>query len=160
MALNDSTLRTIKPSKNPVKLFDGGGLYLYVQPNGSKLWRMTYRYDGKQKTLSFGPYPLVSLREARDKRDEAKKLLLDDIDPMTQKKEVKEARRAVEKDERETFAFVAREWFETYKTRLTPKHAKKLHDWLETRLFPEIGKIPVTQIEPQQLLDAVRLYER
>lgn len=160
MALNDSTLRTIKPSKNPVKLFDSGGLYLYVMPNGSKLWRMTYRYDGKQKTLSFGPYPLLSLREARDKRDEAKKLLLDDIDPMAQKKEVKEAKRAAEKDERENFAFVAREWFETYKTRLTPKHAKKLNDWLETRLFPEIGKLPVTQIEPQQLLDAVRLYER
>lgn len=76
------------------------------------------------------------------------------------KQEAKAAKEAAEKDERENFAYVAREWFETYKTRLTPKHAKKLHDWLETRLFPEIGKIPVTQIEPQQLLDAVRLYER
>lgn len=75
MALNDSTLRTIKPSKNPVKLFDSGGLYLYVMPNGSKLWRMTYRHDGKQKTLSFGPYPLSPTFPAgsRDKRDEAKK---------------------------------------------------------------------------------------
>ena len=160
MKLTDSTIRTVKPKKTAQKLSDGGGLFLHVLPNGSKHWRMAYRYGGKQKLLSFGPYPLVSLREARDKRDEAKKLLLDDIDPLALKQEAKAAKEAAEKDERENFAYVAREWFDTYKTRLTPKHAKKLNDWLETRLFPEIGKIPVTQIEPQHLLDAVRLYER
>lgn len=107
MKLTDSTIRTLKPKKTAQKLSDGGGLFLHVLPNGSKHWRMAYRYGGRQKLLSFGPYPLVSLREARDKRDEAKKLLLDDIDPLALKQEAKAAKEAAEKDERENFAFVA-----------------------------------------------------
>ena len=160
MKLSDIALRKIKPKDVPQKLTDGGGLYLFVSPNGSKHWRMAYRFNGKENVLSFGPYPLVTLREAREKRDEAKKLLLDGIDPMALKKEAKVTAAAVEKDERETFAFVAREWFETYHARLSPKHAKKLKDWLEKRLFPALGDMPVTKIEPQHLLDTVRIAER
>ena len=160
MKLSDATLRKVKPKDTPQKLADGGGLFLFVSPGGSKHWRMSYRFNGKEKVLSFGPYPLVTLREAREKRDEAKKLLLNGVDPMAQKQEAKAIAVAAAKDERETFSFVAQEWFETYHTRLSPKHAKKLKDWLEKRLFPELGDIPVTKIEPQHLLDAVRPAER
>ena len=86
MNLTDTHIRNLKPTDKVQKLTDGGGLYLHLAPGGSKLWRMAYRFEGKQKLLSFGPYPLVSLREAREKRDEARKLLLDGIDPMTKKK--------------------------------------------------------------------------
>jgi integrase len=89
--LNDSALRKAKPYANPRKLSDGGGLHLLVQPTGSKLWRLAYRFAGKQKTLALGVYPAVSLAEARSRRDEAKKLLARSIDPSVQRKAAKHA---------------------------------------------------------------------
>ena len=75
MSLTDTFIRNVKPASSPRKYFDGEGLFLYVPPNGSKLWRMSYRFDGKTKLLSFGKYPAVSLRDARASRDKAKSLL-------------------------------------------------------------------------------------
>ena len=86
MALSEFAVRKAKPREKPYKLADGGGLHLFVQSGGSKLWRLKYRFLGKEKLLSFGPYPLVSLAEARTKREEAKKLLVGGIDPGVQKK--------------------------------------------------------------------------
>ena len=83
MKLTDKAIKNAKPQEKPYKLFDGGGLYLEVTTGGSKLWRLKYHYIGKEKRISLGHYPLVTLLEARDKRDEAKKLLLKDIDPST-----------------------------------------------------------------------------
>lgn len=160
MPLNDTTLRNTRPKDKPQKLSDGGGLYLHIMPSGGKHWRMAYRFGGKQKVLAFGPYPLLSLREAREKREEAKKKLLEGIDPMEEKKEIKAAAEAVAKEEQETFEFVAREWFATYSPRLSPKHADKLiKSFLEKKLFPVIGHIQVTKIEPFDLLGAVRKEE-
>jgi Arm DNA-binding domain len=84
--LNDTRVRTTKPCKQPIKLSDSGGLYLLIQPHGSKLWRLAYRFGGKQKTLAFGVYPTITLKHAREKRDEAKQHLADNIDPSTQRR--------------------------------------------------------------------------
>jgi hypothetical protein len=86
MKLKDITVRNVKPTSKPQKLSDGGGLHLLVQPNGSKLWRLAYRFGNKQKTLALGVYPSVSLADARAGRDEAKKLLARSIDPSVQAK--------------------------------------------------------------------------
>ena len=81
MAMNDKQINNLKPSSKVLKLSDGGGLFIQVSPQGSKLWRMAYRFNGVQKLLSFGAYPVVGLAAARQKRDDAKKLLATDIDP-------------------------------------------------------------------------------
>jgi hypothetical protein len=106
MALSDAAIRTAKPREKPFKLSDGGGLHLVVNPNGSKLWRLKYRFLGHEKLLSFGRYPLVQLAEARRKRDEAKRLLIAGTDPSIQKKHDRLAR---ETTARNTFAAVAEE---------------------------------------------------
>ena len=84
--LNDTRVRNAKRADRPIKLSDGGGLHLLIQPNGSKLWQLAYRFGGKQKTLAIGVYPTVTLKHAREKRDEAKRLLADNIDPSTQRR--------------------------------------------------------------------------
>ena len=99
MALSDTSIRNIKPNAKVQKLSDGGGLYLYISPAGGKLWRMAYRFNGKQKTLSFGAYPAVSLKDARQKREEAKEQLAKGIDPGEQKKEAKAATLALEREQ-------------------------------------------------------------
>ena len=104
MPLTDVFIRSLKPLEKPYKHFDSGGLHIHVTPNGSKLWRMSYRFDGKGKILSFGEYPTVSLKDAREKREEAKKLLAQGIDPSVWKKQEKTARHI---DQRDTFENIA-----------------------------------------------------
>jgi hypothetical protein len=108
MPLTDVAVRNAKPSVKPTKLADGGGLYLLLKPNGAKWWRLDYRFAGKRKTLSMGVYPEVGLKVARDKRDEARRLLADGIDPGENRKIQKAAR--YERSEN-SFEVVAREWF-------------------------------------------------
>jgi hypothetical protein len=84
--LTDARVRNAKPTQRPIKLSDGGGLYLLIQPRGNKLWRMAYRFAGKQKTLAFGVYPTVSLQDAREKREAAKRVLAKGIDPSAQRR--------------------------------------------------------------------------
>jgi hypothetical protein len=89
--LTDTRVRNAKPAHQPTKLSDAGGLHLLIQPHGSKLWRLAYRFAGKQKTLAFGVYPTVSLQEARERRDAAKRVLARGIDPSTQRRREKQA---------------------------------------------------------------------
>ena len=112
MALSEVTARKATPREKPYKLTDGGGLYLHIQPRGSKLWRMKYRYVGKEKLLSFGPYPLVSIAAARHRRDEAKKLLLDGADPGAKKKQ---DHLDAELQSQQTFGLVATEFLDRQK---------------------------------------------
>src|SRR3984893_12699731 len=92
MPLTDTAIRNAKPGEKPVRLFDGGGLYLEVSPTGGRWWRLKYRFDGKEKRLSLGVYPDVSLKEARDRRNASRKLLADGIDPSENRKAMKSAR--------------------------------------------------------------------
>ena len=154
--LTDTFLRNLKPEDRPKKYADGGGLFIYVSTSGSKLWRMAYRYNMKSKLLSFGEYPHVSLRDAREQRDEAKKLLAQDIDPGQHKKELRAARIA---EEGNTFKAIALEWYETQTTAYTPAHRRRLIYNLEKYIFPSFGKKPITGIEAQDLLALAKPYE-
>ena len=129
MPLTDTMLRNLKADGTPSKLADSEGLYLYLSPTGGKLWRMDYRFAGKRKTLSFGAYPAVSLKDARSKRDNTKELLAKDIDPGAHKKAVKAEAEAVAKEQALTFAVVAQEWFETKKDVYAASNIKK-KQWL------------------------------
>ena len=110
IALPDTTFRNIKPNSKVQKISDGGGLYLHISPAGGKLWRMAYRFNGKQKTLSFGAYPAVPLKDARYRRDEAKELLAQGIDPGEHKKQAKALAMEETRTQTITFEYVAREW--------------------------------------------------
>lgn len=133
------------------KLFDGGGLFLLVKNTGSKLWQFKYRFDGKEKQISFGKYPSVSLSVAREKRLQARQLLDQGIDPSKARSNEKEKRK--QENER-TFKKVALEWQENQTT--LAKSTKKLHtNRFERDIFPSIGDMPISHLKPKQILDSV-----
>jgi len=117
--LTDSRIRSARTIEKPKKLFDGGGLFLFVTPVGGKLWRLKYRFQSKEKLLSLGAYPHVSLKDARTKRDEAKAILARGIDPGEKKK-------AEQRASEHTFEAVTREWFVRHGATLAPGHADKI----------------------------------
>jgi integrase len=153
MKLNDKVCKNTKGKEKPYRLADGEGMYLEVRPNGSRLWRLKYRINGKEKRLSFGVYPVVSLAEARDKRIDAKKLLANGVDPSAFKKEVE---RKEQINNNNTFEVVARDWWEMKKSGWTESHAGYTIRRLEHNIFPEIGHLPINDIEPPALLDALK----
>jgi len=118
--LTDTFLRNLKAADKVQKHSDGWGLYIHVSPTGGKLWRMAYSFGGKQKTLSLGAYPAVSLKDARQKRDKAKEMLAKGIDPGVHKQAVKAA---VKEETANSFEAVAREWFDKYKGSWAAHHA-------------------------------------
>jgi integrase len=157
MKLNNTACKNAQPADKPYKRFDGGGLYLEVMPNGSKLWRLKYRYLGAERRLSLGAYPIVSLAEARAGREEIKKLLAQDIDPATAKRERKSE---IIRNAENTFKAVALEWLEVQKSRWSKGYAEKITRRLEMHLFPHIGNRPIAQITPPELLDCLRKVEK
>jgi integrase len=159
MPLNDTLIKNTKPGMKPITLFDGGGLYLLVNSNGSKWWRLKYYHQKKARLLSLGVYPAVSLREARKHRDAIKESLAAGIDPSEQRKQDKEAVKAEKKLQDSLFEHVAREWFSSYSPSLTPKHAIKLNRYLETIFIPSLGGLRIDQIEPADILAVIRLIE-
>lgn len=158
MKLSDKTCKNTKPKEKPYKLFDGGGLYLEILPTGKKLWRLKYRYLGKESRISFGAYPLVTLAEARDERDKAKKLLLADESPTTVRKSRKmELARVAEN----TFEYVALEWLDKKQENWSSSHHRKIKCGLEKNVFPQIGGLPITKITAPILLnDCLRKIEK
>lgn len=158
MPLTDTMLRKLKSDGTPTKLADSEGLYLYLSATGGKLWRMDYRFDGKRKTLSFGAYPTVSLKDARGKRDQAKELLAKDIDPGAHKKAAKAEAEAIAKEQALTFAVVAQEWFDTKKDVYAASQIKK-KQWLLDLLKEHIGDKPITTLVPADVLSAIRPVE-
>ena len=157
MKLTFMMVKNAKPKTKPYKLSDGGGLHLYVKPNGSRLWRFRYRFDEKEKTLSIGPFPLVSLLEAREARDDAKRLLLEGVDPMVEKKKKK---LTTIQNYQNTFKFVALDWYDNRKHIWSKRYADEVMKRLEADIFPEIGNYPITEIEPPVLLQVIRKIER
>lgn len=157
MSLSDMAIKKAQPTDKKQKMFDGGGLYLEIAPSGGKLWRMKYRFGGKEKLLSFGPYPLLSLKDAREKRDAAKKLLLDHQDPG----EVKRAQKlAAVYGGDESFEYVAREWIENNSRTWVESHSARIARRLEKYVYPWIGKRKVSQITAPELLSLVRQLEK
>ncbi len=144
-------------SKAPLKLSDGYGLSLWVYPNGSKYWRLAYRFNDKQKTLALGVYPEISLKQARMKRVDAKELIKEGKDPSLEKK--KEKAMAVENNAN-TFEVIAREWYDNRKDIWKPRYAVEVIKRLEEDIFPEIGAYPIKEIEPPLLLQVIRKIER
>lgn len=151
--LSDVKVRKAAPSDREYKLADERGLYLLVRPNGARLWRMKYRIAGREKKLAFGAYPEVSLAEARDRRDEARKLIRSGIDPAAEKKR---AAQAEERAEVHTFESVAREWHELQKGRWVPVHAEDVIRSLERDVFPVLGARPIDAIEAHDVLAMLR----
>ncbi len=142
--LTDTKIRKVKATDKQQKLSDAKGLYLLVKPNGSKLWQMAYRFNGKQKTLSIGAYPDVSLARARLHRDEAKILLADDIDPSEQKKIEKK------KTTTSTFSLLAQEWIEN-KRDWSENTRKNIESRLKNHIYPVIGNKPIDAINRQHI---------
>lgn len=156
MALTEIKIRNAKPSDTAIRLWDGGGLYLEVSPAGGKLWRLKYRFQKKEKLLALGKWNTVTLADARDKRDDAKKLLDKGIDPGAAKKVAK--REAAQRDSN-SFEAVAREWYGKQTHTWARSHATDVLRRLEGNLFPEIGDKPIAQITAPVLLAAVRKIE-
>lgn len=153
--LTDIQIRNIKPKKKQVKIFDGGGLFLVVTPSGGKLWRMKYRYNGKEKLLSFGPYPEISLADARGKKEEARTLVVKGIDPGAAKKEQAEA--AAQK--KATFEAIALEWHEKFSAQWNADTAKRTLGRLKNDPFPILGHRPIAEIGAPELLTMLRRVE-
>ncbi|HYW91863.1 MAG TPA: integrase arm-type DNA-binding domain-containing protein [Gammaproteobacteria bacterium] len=157
MPLTDTAIRNAKPGDKARKLFDGGGLYLEVAPTGGKWWRLKYRYGGKEKRLSLGVYPDVSLKDARDRRDEARKLLANDIDPSENRKATKAAK--VERAAN-SFEAVAREWYAKHSPNWSANHGDRIIRRLERDIFPWLGGKPIADITAPQLLEVIRRIEQ
>lgn len=156
MKLTARQVSTSKPMAKPYKLSDGGGLYLLVNPTGSRYWRMKYRYAGKEKLLSIGVYPEVSLAEARDKRNEAKRLLAAGDDPSEVKQAIKEARSLAANN---SFELLALEWHEHKKPNWSSGYADDILEYLRKDIFPYIGRKAITDIKPMDMLSVLRKME-
>lgn len=156
MALTDVKVRNAKPTGKPRKLYDEGGLYLEVSPSGGKLWRLKYRFHGKEKRIALGKWPEVTLKDARSRRDEARRLLANEIDPGEHRKVAKAARTAATEN---SFEAVAREWYAKHAPRWAPTHANKIIRRLELYIFPWIGGRPIAEVTAPEVLKALRRIE-
>lgn len=167
--LTDAAIRKAAPGDKPRKLSDGGGLYLEIQPNGGRWWRLKYRIGGKEKRIGLGTYPEVPLADARKRRDEARALVASGTDPSAVRKASKAAQ--VRQQEAEalaaaglplpgTFEYVAREWLQRkHEPEVSPKYAARSRKQLEADVFPHIGRLLVRDIAAPKLLDLLRKIE-
>ncbi len=154
MALTDAKVRAAKPLDKSYKLTDGDGMHLMVHTNGSKYWRLQYRFGGKQKLLALGVYPDISLAEAREKRDAARKLIANGFDPSEKRKEVKEE----QQKEFNTFEKVARDWHATNK-KWSEGHSHRVLKSLEDNIFVAIGKRNIAELKTRDLLEPIKAVE-
>jgi len=152
MPLTENQAKNAKPLERAYKLADSEGLFLLVQPNGAKLWRMKYRFAGKEKLLSFGAYPALGIAAAREKRRAAKAVLAEGRDPML-------AKSHVTSEGRDTFFAVANRWHENRKTALDPAHADRVWSRMERDVFPYIGQRPIQAITAPEVLEMIRRIE-
>jgi len=157
MALTDKAAKAAKPREKAYKLADGGGLYLLVNPEGRKYWRLKYRFLGKEKLLALGVYPDVSIAEARKARDNAKDLIKAGRDPVTTKKQ---DRLAQQVSAANTFEAVALEWIEQQRHRWSPGHVERVLDSLKVDIFPDIGARPIKDITAPELLAVLKKVEK
>lgn len=153
MTLTDTKIRNAKSNEKSYKLSDSGGLYLLVSIKGGKWWRFDYRYNGKRKTISMGTYPDTSLAAARGRRDDARKLVANGIDPSIHRK-IEKAKAG-----KDTFEAISREWYSKYSPNWSKNHGSRILRRLERDVFPWLGSRPVNDISPPELLTALRRIE-
>lgn len=155
--LTNKLIVNVKPASKAFKLSDSGGLFLFVHTNGSKYWRLKYRYAGKERLLALGIYPHISLADARERRDAAKKLLANNIDPsavkQTQKLEAK-LRSA------NSFEAIANEWIKKQSVKWVPKNTERNKSMLKRYVYPHIGDKPIAQITAAELLSTIQRMEK
>ena len=157
MSLTDTRIRNAKPKSKPYKLSDGAGMYLLVKPDGARYWRLDYRFAGKRRTLALGIYPIVSLSNARSRREDARALLAKEIDPGVAKKASK---RNAKLTSGNTFEAIAREWIANQRNRLATRYTALLLARLQADIFPQIGSRPITDVDAPALLEMLRKVER
>jgi hypothetical protein len=156
MSLTNISILNAAPREKPYKLSDGSGMFLLVNPNGSKWWRLKYRFAGSEKLISLGTYPDVSLKAARERRDDARRSLREGTDPGALRKQEKQKKKAVG----DTFAKVAREYIERRKGRWAAGYAGHVERRLSLNVFPFLGAQPIDAIKPSELLTALRRVEK
>lgn len=156
MALNDLIIKKIQPTAKPFKITDARGLFLLVKPNNSKLWRLKYKYGGKEKVLALGIYPEVSLKDARDKQAVAYLKLSAGIDPAEERR-IEKLKRYVSLED--TFEPIAKEWIEQKRGIWSDSHSRNILHRLNNDIFPKIGKRPVREITAIELLAVLRSIE-
>lgn len=151
MALSDAACRNAKPAPKLRKLSDGGGLQLWVQPGGARLWRLAYRFGGKQKVLALGAYPAISLADARQAREDAKRQLATGLDPSQEKKRTVQPR--------DTFRIIAEEYVAKLKREGRAETTLVKVNWLLDFAYSSLGNRPITEIKPIEVLDVLRTVE-
>lgn len=157
MALTNIAILNAKPAEKPYKIYDTDGLFMQVTPTGGKWWRFKYRFEDKEKLISLGTYPEVSLKQARDKRDDARKLIANDqIDPSEKRQKIKADKKL---NSANSFELVAREWWSIHMKNKAETHKEKVIRRFELYLFPWIGKVPIADITAPQLLQVVKRIE-
>ena len=156
IALSDTEIRKIKPAEKRQRLFDGGGMYLEVAPTGGKLWRLKFRFDGKEKLLSLGSYPDTGLKEARKRRGEARQLLAEGTDPTAQRKALRQARKLATLN---TVESLARAWLDHRADAWVERTRTIILASLENDVFPVIGERPIADVQPADIRNLVQSIE-
>lgn len=155
--LTDTRVKTAKPQQKLYKLTDERGLHLAVYPTGSKLWQVRYRFEGKEKTASLGRYPDVGLAQAREKRDQLRKQLASEIDPVQAQRQARAAKKLAQEN---SFEAVALAWFAGWKAALSSRHADYVIRRLEADVFPVIGNRPVAEVQAPELVTMMKAVEK
>lgn len=157
MALSDTAIRNAKPAEKAYKIYDSGGLFIQITPSGGKWWRLKFRFDGKEKLLSLGVYPRISLSQAREQRDDAKKLIAINIDPSENRKQAKSISKL---NSDNSFELIARDWWQSYMKGKAESHKEKVIRRFELYLFPWIGNKPIATITAPQVLEVIKRIEK
>lgn len=159
LPLSDKEIKNAKPTEKEYKLFDGGGLYLSVMPNGSKGWRLKYLFEGKEKRISLGSYPIISLSDARIRRDELKRQIIFGTDPSAERKNVKIKKQIKKIETENTFESVALEFLGKQRLRVSEKTYQKKEGRLKNHIFPVIGSKNINEITVPEILPIIRKVE-
>ena len=161
--LTELSIKQAKPKEKQYKLTDGEAMYLRVYPNGSKYWQLQYWFDGKQKILSMGVWPNISLKDAREKRYEAKKKIKEGINPIEEKKEILKSLNFIQEEEKlrenTTFKMVAKEWFSRQSLQWTERHSRGVLSSLNMHVYRDLGEMSISSISKQDIISTLRKLE-